>query len=99
MKIEGKLIKIQHSPKGGQEWVARLVGKDTRFGFQRVFLPPVSKNWSATGRTGITIFELGMEGIYEINEPWKGRTYIHWDGQKSQIITPEEAINKIERRI
>jgi hypothetical protein len=98
MKVEGRIVKVQHSPKGGKEWVARLTGKDVRYGFQRVFLTPVGKDWSSTGNTGVTLFELGMEGVYEVNEPWKrSRFYLYWDGSEARSISVEEAIQILGR--
>ena len=68
------MITLNHQPSGGREWVAEIVGIDEKFGFKRTFINPVEKNWSSSGRTGETIY-LVEEGIYEYNEPWKGRGF------------------------
>ena len=73
---EGKaIITLNHQPSGGKEWVAEIVGIDSKFGFKREFLNPTEKNWSSSGRTGETVYQIEENKIYEYNEPWKGRGF------------------------
>jgi hypothetical protein len=70
------ILKIRHQPSGGSEWVAELVGADPKFEFKRNFLKPIEKEWSRSGKTGLTMYEIEEGKIYEYNEPWRGREFI-----------------------
>jgi hypothetical protein len=75
-KPSGARLYVNHQPSGGKEWVARIVGQHPKWKFEREFLSPVATNWSSSGRTGTTVFEMVEGGIYEVNEPWKGRRFV-----------------------
>ena len=67
------ILKINHQPSGGKEWVAKILGKDTKYGYQREFLQPIHRDWSSSGKTGWTYYRLERGFTYEINEPWNKR--------------------------
>lgn len=71
--IEGYGISLNHQPSGGKEWVARILGKDRKYGLAREFLHISGRDWSSSGKTGTSEFAITVDGIYEYNEPWKGR--------------------------
>ena len=88
-------IWIRHQPSGGKEWVAEIIGRDPKYKFKREFLRPVGRDWSSSGRTGSTAFQLEEGRIYEIREPYKDRRFV--SVQNGQIITisPEEVLARI----
>jgi len=88
-------LRIRHQPSGGKEWVAEIIGRDPKYKFKREFLRPVGRDWSSSGRTGSTAFQLEEGRIYEIREPYKDRRFV--SVQNGQIITisPEEVLARI----
>ena len=88
-------IKVNHQPSGGKEWVAEIVGRDPKYKFKREFLRPVSRDWSSSGKTGLTSFELEPGKVYEVNEPWKGRRFVKIQNNEIVVISAEEVFSKI----
>ncbi|MCL6539811.1 MAG: hypothetical protein K6T87_04345, partial [Roseiflexus sp.] len=78
-------IVVQHQPSGGREWVARITGRHPKYRWEREFVEPVAREWSGSGRTGYSYYEV-TDGIYEINEPWRGRRFIEVAGGKLRTI-------------
>jgi len=89
------VIKIKHQPSGGKEWVAEIVGRDPKYKFKREFLQPVSRDWSSSGKTGTTSFELEAGKVYEVNEPWRGRRFVEIQNNEIVVISAEEVLSKI----
>ena len=89
------VIKINHQPSGGKEWMAEIVGRDPKYKFQREFLQPVSRDWSSSGKTGFTSFELEPGKVYEVNEPWKGRRFVEIQNGEIKTLDTEEVLSKI----
>ena len=94
-EVEKKVIKVNHQPSGGKEWVAEIVGRDPKYKFKREFLQPVSRDWSSSGKTGFTSFELEPGKVYEVNEPWKGRRFVEVKNNEIVAISAEEVLSKI----
>ncbi|MBO8165094.1 MAG: hypothetical protein H0Z34_15530 [Brevibacillus sp.] len=69
-------LAIRHQPSGGKEWIAEIVGRHAKNNFERRFLNPVAREWSYSGRTGRTVFELEEGKIYEVCEPYNGRYFV-----------------------
>jgi hypothetical protein len=94
---EGKaIITLNHQPSGGKEWIAEIIGTDSKFGFKREFLNPISKSWSSSGRTGETTFQIEEDKIYEYNEPWKGRGFLIIRNGKVVWLEKEDVIKILE---
>lgn len=53
------IIKVNHQPTGGKEWVAEITGRHPKFGLNREFQKVVARNWSST-------FEIGGAEVYSI---------------------------------
>lgn len=52
---------------GGSAWVAKIVGPNDKYGFERQFVRK-TKNLSGSGRSGTIQFELAEPGIYEYRD-------------------------------
>lgn len=94
------IISINHQPTGGKEWTAEITGRHPKYGFSREFLPVIARNWSSTGKTGSTSFELSEGKVYEINEPYKGRRFVTvTDGKIQEIPIKKvmEIVNDMEK--
>ena len=89
-----KIIKINHQPSGGKEWVAEIVGRDPKYTFKREFLNAVARDWSYSGKTGTTAYELENGKIYEINEPWKDRRFVEVRNGEIKTLDTEEVLSK-----
>jgi len=89
-------IRVNHQPSGGKEWVAKIIGKDPRYKFAREFQSIEEKEWSSTGKTGWSYFEVEEGQIYEVNEPWHGRYFIKIENGEMKEITKEEVTKRIE---
>ena len=89
------VIKVNHQPSGGKEWVAEIIGRDPKYKFKRKFLQPVSRDWSYSGKTGTTSFELEPGKVYEVNEPWKGRRFVEVQNGELKTLDTEEVLSKI----
>jgi len=94
-RVEKKVIKVNHQPSGGKEWVAEITGRDPKYTFKREFLNAVARNWSYSGKTGTTSFELEPGKVYEINEPWKGRRFVEIQNGELKTLNTEEVLSKI----
>ena len=93
--VQNMVLKVNHQPSGGKEWVAEITGRDPKYKFQREFLQPVSRDWSYSGKTGVTSFELEPGRVYEVNEPWKGRRFVEIQNGEIVAISAEEVLSKI----
>jgi hypothetical protein len=93
--VQNMVLKVKHQPSGGKEWVAEIVGRDPKYKFKREFLQPVSRDWSYSGKTGLTSFELEPGKVYEVNEPWKGRRFVEVQNGEIVVISAEEVLSKI----
>jgi len=89
------LYAVNHQPSGGKEWVALITGRHPKFKLGRKFLAPVRRDWSYSGKTGRTIFELEEGQVYEVNVPWKGRKFITVQSGKVVEITAEEVLKVV----
>ena len=89
------VIKVNHQPSGGKEWVAEITGRHPKYKFKREFLLPVSRDWSRSGKTGLTSFELEPGKVYEVNEPWKGRRFVEVQNGEVKTLTAEDVLNRI----
>jgi len=89
-------IRIRHQPSGGREWVAELTGRHPKYKYERVFLKPVERDWSSSGKTGMTVYKLEAGKTYEINEPYEGRSYAQVVGDQVRYISIEEVEKYIE---
>ena len=90
-----KIIIVNHQPSGGKEWVAEITGRDPKYTFKRKFINPVARNWSYSGKTGTTSFELEPGKVYEINEPWKGRRLVEIQNGELKTLNTEVVLSKI----
>lgn len=88
-------LEVRHQPSGGKEWVAKIVGRHPKWKFEREFISPIARNWSSSGKTGVTVFELENGAIYEVNEPWKGRYFVEVDGDSVYVIDSVEVLNRV----
>ena len=86
------IIKLNHQPSGGKEWIAEIVGRDKKFTFKRKFLFPIAKNWSSSGKTGTTSFEVMPGKVYEVQEPYKGRRFIKVENGNIQKVSEQEVL-------
>jgi hypothetical protein len=93
--VQNMVLKVNHQPSGGKEWVAEITGRDPKYKFQREFLQPVSRDWSSSGKTGFTSFELEPGKVYEVNEPWKGRRFVEIQNGEIKTLDTEEVLSKI----
>ena len=92
---QNMVLKVNHQPSGGKEWVAEITGRDPKYTFKREFLNAVARDWSYSGKTGTTSYELEPGKIYEVNEPWKGRRFVKIQDGKIVVISAEEVLSKI----
>ncbi len=95
MKVESRTertvtVRLAHYVSNGRDWVAELVGVDPKYGFKREFLD-CEKDWSSSGKTGNSFYELENGKVYEINEPYKGRWIVKVEDGKLVDMTKEEA--------
>ena len=89
------VIDVRHQPSGGKEWVARIIGRHPKWKFEREFISPVGRDWSYSGKTGTTTFELEEGAIYEINEPWRGRCFVEVRDGGAYKIDVTEVLSRI----
>ncbi|WP_067924835.1 hypothetical protein [Alicyclobacillus shizuokensis] len=88
------VLRVNHQPSGGREWVARIMGRHPKYRFEREFLAEAAREWSGSGKTGITVYELS-DGIYEVNEPWKGRRFVEVANGEVRILKAEEVLERV----
>lgn len=91
------LIWIRHQPSGGKEWIAEILGRDPKYTYKRDFLRPVGRDWSRSGRTGSTAFQLEEGRIYEIREPYRGRRFVEVRNGEIITLSPEDVLARIDR--
>ena len=89
-------IRVNHQPSGGKEWVAKITGKHPQYKFEREFLTADDREWSSTGKTGWTYYEIEDGEIYEVNEPWHGRYFIVVENGEIKEIHTEEVLRMVE---
>ena len=95
VKVKTMILKVNHQPSGGKEWVAEITGRDPKYTFKREFLNAVARDWSYSGKTGTTSYELEPGKVYEVNEPWKGRRFVEVQNGEVKTLTAEDVLNRI----
>ena len=89
---------IRHQPSGGKEWIAEIIGRDPKYTYKRDFLRPVGRDWSSSGRTGSTAFQLEEGKIYEVREPYNGRKFVEVRNGEIITVSQEEVLARITER-
>lgn len=90
------IISVNHQPSGGREWVAEITGRHPKYGFAREFLPVLARDWSSSGRTGVTVFALDDGKIYEVNAPYKGRCFIRIENGEAKEVSVQEVMKYLD---
>lgn len=73
---ENNEIAMNHQPSGGKTWIAKIIGKHPKYGFDRKFINKSHYDYSSSGKTGTDYFSLSEDGYYEGQEAWaKNRCY------------------------
>jgi hypothetical protein len=96
-------IRLDVCTPEGNTWLARLIGLDPKYTFQREFVNASSSNLSGSGKTGSKIYTLVADGIYQSREGRRrlrytdgrdsaGNRFYHVVGDEVTIITQAEAI-------
>lgn len=90
-RTQVKLIAVNHQPSGGREWVAEIKGTHPKYRFEREFLSEDKRNWSGSGKTGTTYYEVEYGKVYEINVPWGERYFFRLadNGERERLATGE----------
>jgi hypothetical protein len=84
-------IRLKHYDN--QEYVAKIVGKDKKYGLKREFLVSFCEDWiPVEKRKGTTIFQIKENGVYEINEPGEKRKYFSKLGFKFNEIEFDDVL-------
>ena len=78
------------------EWVAEIIGRHPTYVFARQFIPVLVRDWSSTGKTGVTLFVLDEGKVYEVNAPYLGRCFVRVEGEEVREILVEEAMRYAE---
>lgn len=94
-KMAAVEIGVNHQPSGGKEWVAEIDGFHPKYKFNRGFLSAIRREWSCSGKTGNTYFQLEAGKVYEINEPWKGRRFVKVQDGKVVEISRDEVEKQV----
>lgn len=86
-----KRIAVNHQPSGGREWVAEIKGTHPKYRFEREFLGEDGRNWSSSGKTGTTYYEIEYGKVYEVNVPWGERYFFRLDadGESERLFASE----------
>jgi len=93
----GVIIQLAHYTSNGKDWVAEIEDTDWQYGFKRTFLNP-EKDWSASGKTGWSYYELWNGRVYEVNEPYKGRWFFQVINGECLEISREDVLEYIEQK-
>ncbi len=77
----------------GKTWLAEVTGLDPKFGFQRSFVNPISRDTSRSGKTGTHTY-LVDDGLYEANEGRRrlGKSYYRVTDDEATRISQDELI-------
>lgn len=89
-------VKLTRWLTHGKEWIARVSGRDPKYGFTRDFVSPSDRNWSRSGKNGDTRFKLTRPGIYQVSDPGVGQygkegyKYITFDGKDVVVVSRDK---------
>ncbi len=88
-------VKLLHWWTHGNEWIAKVVGFDDKYVYQREFCPTIERDWSRSGKNGSTYFWIKEKGYYEYREPRTGgadRGFLYWDGESDEMVDVDEEV-------
>jgi len=85
----GIKVRLAHYTDNGGDWVAEIVDFHPTYKFNRQFLN-AEKDWSSSGRTGWSYFELVEGRVYEVNEPYRGRWFVQVVNGEIVELTKED---------
>ena len=84
VKENGKvLLKVRHYASN-KEWACKIVGKDEKYRFAREFLRVYERDWTSSGKTGYTYYDVTQDGIYQFKNPYDDIYFLkientHWE--------------------
>ncbi|MEM3829319.1 MAG: hypothetical protein QXP36_08930 [Conexivisphaerales archaeon] len=79
-----KLVISFNNSSDTKPWVARITGLDPKYGLKREFV-----RYTYDGNNAV--FEIN-DGYYDINDPFKGRSYIHVINDKQETVSKDDVI-------
>lgn len=91
------VVQLAHYTSNGRDWVAEITDTDDKYGFKREFLN-AEKDWSSSGKTGWSYYELRNGNVYEVNEPYKGRWFFQVTNGECVEISKEDVLEYIEQK-
>ncbi len=99
VRPETKRIAVNHQPSGGREWVAEIKGTHPKYRFEREFVGEDERNWSGSGKTGTTYYEIEYGKVYEVNVPWGERYFFRLgkDGERERLTRSEVEDSFLDR--
>jgi hypothetical protein len=78
------VLKLNHY-SSNKEWVAKITGKDSQYRFTREFLRSSEGDWSGSGKTGVSYYEL-EDGIYQFKSPYDNIYFIQVQNGEWKIL-------------
>lgn len=91
-------IILSHSSYCGTEWIAKIVGRDEKYTFQREFLNVLKKKRSCSGKTGDTWYLVEDDGVYEVNNAaGHERYFFELKNGKEKIIDVDRVLAMFPR--
>lgn len=79
--------KIRGGGYGGNAWLAKITGLDSKFGFTREFVKKSTAGLSGSGRSGSIYWEITEDGIYEWRKFCIGSTAKNWKSNGFCVIS------------
>jgi hypothetical protein len=89
-------LKLRHY-SSNREWCCRIVGKDEKYRFARQFLHPYQRDWSGSGRTGDTYYDITQSGVYEFKNPFDDVYFIRIEGNYWETLNEGEVEEYLEK--
>jgi hypothetical protein len=91
------ILKVRHYSTD-KEWCARIVGEDSTYRFKREFMRPYDRDWSSSGRTGYTMYDVSSDGVYEFKNPYDDRYFIKIEGSHWETLLEGEVLEYLKSR-
>lgn len=99
ISLDECFTKVRGGGFGGDAWIAKITGEDSKFTFSRIFCKKCTSSLSGSGKSGFIEFEIPGPGLYQFkgfcvgstsnNSDWSGFILLREDGRR--FLLPQKA--------
>jgi hypothetical protein len=97
IKLNDTFTEIRGGGYGARAWIAKITGRDEKYGLARAFCRKDSSGASRSGRSGVIRFDVTEPGVYEFRDFCVGSTANNWNWSGFVRIDTDGTVTEISK--